>query len=70
MARVEREIVVQAPPDTVYQVWHNFENFPGFMRNVEEVRPMGAGRFHWRAHGAPGFDAEWDAEITRMSRDG
>jgi uncharacterized membrane protein len=65
MAQVERAIIVQAAADTVYQVWRNFENFPNFMANIEEVRDMGEGRYHWRAKGPLGSTAEWDAEITQ-----
>jgi len=62
---IERQIVVEAPPDTVYQVWRNVENFPTLMSNIEEVRDIGNGRSHWRAKGPLGRDGEWDAEITR-----
>lgn len=64
MPTVEKELVVMAPADTVYQVWRNFEHFPDFMQNVEEVRDLGGGRSHWRAKGPLGQAAEWDAEIV------
>ena len=64
MPKVEREVVVQAPVDIVYRAWHNFENFPKFMDNIEEVRVVGNGRSHWKAKGPLGSDAEWDAETT------
>src|SRR5437762_7682709 len=64
MPKVEKEIIVAAPVDTVYQVWHNFENFPRFMDNIEEVRVVGGNRSHWKAKGPLGSDAEWDAEMT------
>lgn len=64
MPRVERDIVVQAPAENVYQVWHNFENFPSFMENIEEVRCIDDRRSHWRAKGPLGQHAEWDAEVT------
>ncbi|HET6615074.1 MAG TPA: SRPBCC family protein [Dehalococcoidia bacterium] len=63
MSKVEREIVVQAPADTVYQVWRNFENFPNFMSNIDAVTETGNGRSRWRAKGPLGSAAEWDAEI-------
>lgn len=65
MPNIEREVVVQAPADSVYQIWRNFENFPTLMSNIEEVREIGYGRSHWRAKGPFGRDGEWDAEITR-----
>jgi uncharacterized membrane protein len=64
MSKVEREIVVQAPADTVYQVWRNFENFPNFMSNIDAVTETGNGRSHWRAKGPLGSAAEWDAEMV------
>lgn len=65
MPRVEKEITVNAPPESVYQVWRNFENFPRFMNNIEEVRVVSGGeRSHWKAKGPLGIAAEWDAEMT------
>jgi uncharacterized membrane protein len=64
MPKVTKEIKVDAPVSTVYQAWHNFENFPLFMDNIEDVRVVGHGRSHWKAKGPLGKDAEWDAEIT------
>jgi hypothetical protein len=64
MPRVEQEITVNAPPDTVYQIWRNFENFPNFMENIDEVRQTGRARSHWRSKGPLGQEAEWDAEMT------
>jgi uncharacterized membrane protein len=64
MPKVEKQITVQARPQAVYEVWHNFENFPLFMDNIQEVRVVGDGRSHWKAKGPLGKDAEWDAEIT------
>lgn len=64
MPKVKKEIIVNAPRQAVYEVWHNFENFPRFMDNIEEVRVVSAGRSHWKAKGPLGSNAEWDAEMT------
>jgi uncharacterized membrane protein len=64
MSKVKKSVVVDAPVDIVYDIWHNFENFPNFMGNIEEVRVVGGGRSHWKAKGPLGASAEWDAEIT------
>ena len=64
MPKVEKEITIAAPVSKVYRAWHNFENFPKFMDNIEEVRVVGGNRSHWRAKGPLGKDAEWDAEMT------
>lgn len=53
-----------APVDLVYRAWHNFENLPLFMSNIEEVRCVSGGRSHWKARAPLGAHAEWDAEIT------
>lgn len=64
MPKVKKSVSVAAPVDLVYRAWHNFENFPAFMSNIEEVRVVGGGRSHWKAKGPLGKSAEWDAEIT------
>lgn len=64
MTKIKKEIAVDAPVDVVYQVWRNFENFPSFMENIEEVRVTSDRMSHWRAKGPLGTTAEWDAEMT------
>ena len=64
MTKIKESTTVQAPVDIVYQAWHNFENFPQFMENIEEVRVVSGGRSHWKAKGPLGASPEWDAEIT------
>ncbi len=64
MPKVEKQIVVNAPRQEVYDAWRNFENFPRFMSNIEEVRIGDARRSHWKAKGPLGIDAEWEAELT------
>src|SRR5205823_943843 len=63
--RVEKDIVVNAPVERVYQLWTDFENFPQFMTHVEEVRRTGERTLHWRAKLGPRL-VEWDAEIRAM----
>jgi uncharacterized membrane protein len=64
MSKVKKSVTVQAPVDVVYAAWHNFENFPNFMSNIEEVRVVSGNRSHWKAKGPLGSNAEWDAEVT------
>jgi uncharacterized membrane protein len=55
---------VGLPEQEAYEMWRHLDNLPKFMAHLEEVRPDGNGRSHWRA-GAPfGRTVEWDAEIT------
>ena len=64
MSKVKKSVSVNAPVDIVYRAWHNFENFPSFMDNIQEVRVTQSGRSHWKARGPLGASAEWDAEVT------
>lgn len=68
MSKVKKSVVVDAPVEVVYGAWHNFENFPHFMDNIEEVRVTDALRSHWKARGPLGTAAEWDAEMTLDER--
>jgi uncharacterized membrane protein len=67
MQRVEKSIRVKAPVDQVYQFWRNFENFPTFMENVEEVHLLGTDsrRSHWKLHGPMGKSVEYNAQLTQ-----
>ena len=69
MNRVEKEIVVNAPVSTVYQAWTDFENFPRFMKNVEQVSRDSDDTLFWKASVGPLGDREWHAQITDMTQD-
>jgi uncharacterized membrane protein len=64
--RVRKAINIQASVDQVYNLWSNFENFPRFMNNVEQIRDLGQGRSHWVVKGPAGSKVEFDAEITEQ----
>jgi uncharacterized membrane protein len=49
--RVEGSIEVEAPVQQVYEYWHNLENLPQFMTNIEEVRSTGPDTSHWVVKG-------------------
>jgi uncharacterized membrane protein len=65
VAQVEKSIEVMKPVDQVYAQWTQFEEFPRFMENVEEVRQLDDTRLHWKAKIA-GSEREWDAEIVEQ----
>ena len=67
MQRIEKSIRVAAPASKVYEFWRNFENFPQFMSNVEQVRVLGGNDrlSHWKLKGPLGTSAEFDAELTK-----
>ena len=63
--RVEKDIVVSAPVERVYQLWTDFENFPTFMEHVQSVKKTGDRDLHWVAKIGP-VEKEWDAEIQGL----
>ncbi|MDQ3659388.1 MAG: SRPBCC family protein, partial [Actinomycetota bacterium] len=64
--RVHESVEVQAPLQDVFTYWSNFENFPNFMSNIEEVRMTGQDTSHWRVKGPLGKSVEFDAKTTEM----
>ena len=65
---VEESIELNVPVSTAYNQWTQFEEFPRFMSNVEEVKQLDDTHLHWRASFA-GKTKEWDAEITEQIPD-
>lgn len=68
MATIERSVEVQVPLSTAYNQWTQFEEFPSFMDNVEEVRQLDDTHLHWVAQ-IGGQRHEWDAEVTEQKPD-
>ena len=64
----EQSIDINAAPETVFDVWSNFENFPHFMSHVMEVRDLGQQRSHWIIRGPAGTPVEWNAVLTVSER--
>ena len=65
---VQDSIEVDVPISTAYNQWTQFEEFPRFMQDVEEVRQIDDTHLHWRANIA-GKPVEWDSEITTQIPD-
>jgi uncharacterized membrane protein len=61
---VHQAITVNRTAQDCYQFWRSFENFPRFMRHLEQVQATGDNRSHWKAKGPAGTSVEWDAEMT------
>lgn len=59
---IDKEMFIAAPPERVFEFWRHQENFPQFMRNVQEVLPTGEDHWHWKVAGPLG-PVEWDAKI-------
>ena len=64
--RVQESVEVQATVEDVFRYWSNFENFPTFMSNVEEVRMTGEDTSHWSVKGPLGKSVRFDAKTTQM----
>jgi uncharacterized membrane protein len=63
--RVEKTVTIQNKSAAeLYQVWHNFENLPTFMKHLKSVTVMNStNRSHWVANAPLGTSVEWDATI-------
>lgn len=59
--KIDREIVVNAPPERLYGIWRNFENLPRLLSHVERVEVLGATRSRWTLT-AP-VSVSWDADL-------
>jgi uncharacterized membrane protein len=62
--RAEVSVTVRRPPAEVYRFWHDLENLPTFMADLESVRTTGERRSHWTAKAPGRRTVEWDAEIV------
>lgn len=61
--RFKSSVVVDAPASVCYEMFHNFEQFPQFMNNVQQINRQGDNRWHWVVNGPFGKKLEWDAVI-------
>jgi uncharacterized membrane protein len=59
----ETSLLLNVAPQEAYRFWHNFENFPRFMRHLASVNVTGDRRSHWVAYGPLGHRIEWETEI-------
>jgi uncharacterized membrane protein len=68
MERIEKSIEVDCPVSTVYNQWTQFEEFPHFMKNVNQVTQLDDKRLHWEAE-IGGKTKEWIAKIVEQVPD-
>ncbi|MES2534712.1 MAG: SRPBCC family protein [Pseudomonadota bacterium] len=68
MLNVRKTIEIDASPETVFDVWTQYQNFPHFMSHVTEVRDLGQQRSHWTVQGPAGTSIEWNAVLTDSVR--
>ena len=65
---VTADTIVRVPVHAAYDQWTQFEEFPTFMSDIEEVRQVDDTHLHWRARVA-GKAREWDARIVDQEPD-
>ncbi|MGH8808639.1 MAG: SRPBCC family protein, partial [Noviherbaspirillum sp.] len=63
-----KTIHIAASPETVFDFWSKYENFPHFMSHVREARDLGGGRSHWIVSGPAGIPVEWTSAMTDFTR--
>ena len=68
MASIMETIDVDAPVNTVYNQWTQFETFPEFLSFVESIQQIDDSRLHWKVR-IGGAEREFDAEITEQHPD-
>lgn len=62
---VQKVISVEAPVETVFAFWTDYQNFPRFMHNVREVQVQ-EDRSHWVVAGPAGVPVEWNAQLVAL----
>ncbi|MDO9420991.1 MAG: SRPBCC family protein [Herminiimonas sp.] len=63
MIRIEHTIDIAVSASQAYRQWTQYESYPLFMENVQEVIATSSDRLHWRVlH--QNKEIEWDSEIT------
>ena len=59
--KIDKEIVVNAPPERLYGIWRNFENLPKILSQIERVEILSPTRSRWTLN-AP-VSISWEAEL-------
>lgn len=61
---VEESVIVDRPPQQIYDFWRNFENLPQFMDNIESVTRLNEVRSHWKIKAPAGTSVEFNSLVT------
>lgn len=64
MVLVQQSHTIASDPATLYTAWRDFAGLPRFMRHLESVEVLDAGRSRWVARAPAGRTIEWEAEVT------
>jgi uncharacterized membrane protein len=62
---LEREVVIDTPPDEAFSFWIAMDELPRCFSEVRSVRATGEGQLRFSVYGPDGAPLEWDAEVTR-----
>ncbi len=62
--RIRKSVAINQSPEACYRFWRNVENFPRFMKLVDEVHTLDATRSHWTVRTPLGRHLEWMAELA------
>jgi uncharacterized membrane protein len=60
---IETAVTIDRPAEELYRFWHQLENLPRFMKNLDSVTKIDERRSHWVGKSPLGLKLEWDAEI-------
>jgi uncharacterized membrane protein len=63
---LQKSFQIDAPVDRVFRFWRDYQHFPLFLSEVEEVTDLGGGRSHWVVRGPHGEPLDWDAHIVAL----
>jgi uncharacterized membrane protein len=63
-AHVTVALVMNSPPEKIYEFWRNFENLPRFMTHLESVQVTSDRTSRWVAKAAGGMRLQWTSEIV------
>lgn len=66
--QVTRSIIVKGNVSDIYDLWADFENFPNFMENLEDVTRLDPTSSRWTLKGPLDTELTWTAEMTRMEK--
>ncbi len=61
---VEESVIIDRPPQQIYDFWRNFENLPQFMDNIESVTKINEVRSHWVIKAPAGASIEFNSLVT------
>ena len=59
--KIDKEIVVNAPPERLYGIWRNFQNLPKILSHIEKVEILSPNRSRWTLKAPVGIS--WEAEL-------